>query len=126
MMEGGIDEGDILAQRLFDIAEDDTAFSLNSKCYAAAMDSFGEVLDQLSANALQRQPQDLSQRSYFAKDHRPAAGGILDFSKTSQNLTRLVRGLDYGPYWNPLGCAKIVLAEQVLRVGKAGPAEGSG
>ena len=75
---------------------------------------------------LQRQPQDLSLRSYFSKDHRPAAGGILDFSRTSQNLTRLVRGLDYGSYWNPLGCAKIVLAEQVLRVGKAGLAEGSG
>ena len=60
VMEGGIDEGDILAQRLFDIAEDETAFSLNSKCYAAAMDSFGEVLEQLSTDALHRQPQDLS------------------------------------------------------------------
>ncbi|OIQ45004.1 MAG: peptide synthetase [Roseobacter sp. MedPE-SW] len=126
MMEGGIDEGDILAQRLFDIAEDDTAFSLNSKCYAAAMDSFGEVLDQLSADDLQRQPQDLSLRSYFSKDHRPAAGAVLDFSQTSLSLSRLVRGLDYGSYWNPLSCAKIALEDRVLRVGKAGPAEGSG
>ncbi|WP_122072817.1 MupA/Atu3671 family FMN-dependent luciferase-like monooxygenase [Pseudophaeobacter sp. EL27] len=126
VMEGGIDEGDILAQRLFDIAEEETAFSLNSKCYAAAMDSFGEVLDQLSADDLHRQPQDLSQRSYFAKDHRPAAGAILDFSQTSQSLSRLVRGLDYGAYWNPLGCAKLLLSDQVLRVGKATPIEGRG
>lgn len=126
VMEGGIDEGDILAQRLFDIAEDETAFSLNSKCYAAAMDSFGEVLEQLSTDALHRQPQDLSQRSYFARDHRPAAGEILDFSQTSQDLSRLVRGLDYGAYWNPLGSAKLLLSDQVLRVGKASPTEGSG
>ncbi|MEP0154339.1 MupA/Atu3671 family FMN-dependent luciferase-like monooxygenase [Pseudophaeobacter sp.] len=126
VMEGGIDEGDILAQRLFDIAEDETAFSLNSKCYAAAMDSFGDVLDQLSTEDLKRQPQDLSQRSYFARDHRPAAGGILDFSQPSQDLSRLVRSLDYGAYWNPLGCAKLLLPDQVLRVGKATPTEGSG
>ena len=123
VMEGGIDEGDILAQRLIDIAEDETAFSLNSKCYAAAMDSFGEVLDQLSTDNLQRQPQDLSQRSYFAKDHRPAAGAILDFSRSAQELSRLVRGLDYGTYWNPLGSAKLLLSDQVLRVGQARPVE---
>ncbi|MEP2718651.1 MupA/Atu3671 family FMN-dependent luciferase-like monooxygenase [Pseudophaeobacter sp.] len=126
MMAGGIDEGDILAQRLFDIAEDETAFSLNSKCYAAAMDSFGEVLEQLSANDLQRQPQDLSARSYFAKDHRPAAGALLDFSASAQSLSRLVRGLDFGGYWNPLCCPKLRMADQILAVGKASPTEGSG
>ncbi|MGR3620893.1 MupA/Atu3671 family FMN-dependent luciferase-like monooxygenase [Pseudophaeobacter sp.] len=126
MMEGGIDEGDILAQRLFDIAEDETGFSLNSKCYAAAMDSFGEVLEQLSSGTLQRQPQDLSQRSYFGKEHRPEAGGILDFTQPTADLCRLVRALDFGPYWNPLGSAKLRLSNQVLRVGKASPATGTG
>ena len=47
MIEGGIDEGDILAQKHFAIAPDETAFSLNSKCYGAAMDSFPALLDQL-------------------------------------------------------------------------------
>ncbi|MCD9148349.1 MupA/Atu3671 family FMN-dependent luciferase-like monooxygenase [Pseudophaeobacter flagellatus] len=118
MMEGGIDEGDILAQRLFEIDADDTAFSLNSKCYAAAIDSFGEVLEQLAQNALKRQPQDLSQRRYFARDQRPAAGGLLAFSQPSTTLCHLVRGLDFGAYWNPLSCAKLRLDDQILRVGK--------
>lgn len=117
MMEDGIDEGDILAQRLFAIDADDTAFSLNSKCYAAAMDSFGEVLEQLAQNALQRQPQDLSQRRYFSRDHRPPTGGLLAFSQPSIALCRLVRGLDFGAYWNPLCCAKLRLDDQILRVG---------
>ena len=123
MIEGGVDEGDILAQRLFDIAEDETAFSLNSKCYAAAMDSFGEVLGQLSCDTLHRQPQDLSQRSYFSKAKRPAAGAILDFAQPVQALCQLVRALDFGPYWNPLGCAKLRLEDQILRIGKASPAD---
>lgn len=126
MMEGGIDEGDILAQRLFDISADETAFSLNSKCYAAAMDSFGEVLEQLSTGILARQPQDLSKRSYFGRDHRPEAGAILDFSQPTKTLGQMVRALDYGTYWNPLCCAKLLLSDQVLRVGKASPAEGNG
>ncbi len=32
VIDGGVDKGDILAQRHFDIAEDDTAYSLNAKC----------------------------------------------------------------------------------------------
>lgn len=126
VMEGGIDEGDILAQRLFDIAQDETAFSLNSKCYAAAMDSFGDVLEQLTLDDLQRQPQDLTQRSYFSKDQRPQSGAILDFTQSTQVLCQLVRSLDFGPYWNPLCSAKLRHKNQTIRVGKAQATDGSG
>ena len=37
------------------------------------MDSFGDVLDQLEQGTPRRSPQDLSARSYFARDDRPAA-----------------------------------------------------
>ena len=126
MIEGGIDEGDILAQRLFDVATDETAFSLNSKCYAAAMDSFGEVIDQLEAGRLNRQPQDLSQRSYFARADRPAAGAMLDFSRPAEELTRLVRALDFGGYWNPLCAPKIAIGDQVYLVSRAEAVQGEG
>ncbi|MCE8547324.1 LLM class flavin-dependent oxidoreductase [Ruegeria pomeroyi] len=118
LIEGGIDEGDILAQQMFDIAEDDTAFSLNSKCYGAALDSFARVADQLE-QGLERQAQDLSQRSYFGRDARPAAAGRLDFTKPATTLAALVRALDFGDYANPLTCAKIVAGGRVLAVGQA-------
>lgn len=126
MIEGGIDEGDILAQRLFDVAADDTAFSLNSKCYAAAMDSFGTVIDQLEAGTLNRQPQDLSQRSYYARSDRPAAGALIDFIAPAAAITRVVRALDFGGYWNPLCAAKCALGENILLVGSAEAVEGAG
>ncbi|MGB7240998.1 MAG: formyltransferase family protein, partial [Sulfitobacter sp.] len=66
MIQRGVDEGDLLAQRVVEIATDETAFSLNSKCYAAGMESFATVLTQLEAGELVRMPQDLSKRSYFA------------------------------------------------------------
>ncbi|TLP67332.1 LLM class flavin-dependent oxidoreductase [Parasedimentitalea maritima] len=126
MIEGGVDEGDIVAQRLFPLSEDETAFSLNSKCYAAAIDSFGEVMAQLESGAITRTPQDLSQRSYFSRADRPAAGGRLDFTRPANELSQLVRALDYGGYWNPLCAAKVDVNGRIVLVGSATVSEGSG
>mgnify|MGYP001627817984 CR=1 FL=1 len=125
LLEGGIDEGDILARRVFDVAADETAFSLNSKCYAAAMDSFGEVITQLESGTPDRTAQDLSQRSYFARAARPAAGGWLDFTRPAEELARLVRALDFGGYWNPLCAAKFEAGGQILLAGSAEAVAGS-
>ena len=126
VIEGGVDEGDLLAQKHVDIAGDETAFSLNAKCYEAGMESFGTVLAQLEAGALKRTPQDLSLRSYFARDDRPANGGALDFTQTAAQLSALVRGLDFGTYWNPLATPKVVLGDALIAVtglAKAGPSD---
>jgi len=117
VIEGGVDEGDILAQRMVQIAEDETAFSLNSKCYAAGMESFADVVAQLESGLLQRTAQDLTQRSYFARDDRPANMGVLDFTQDAMSLSRLMRGLDFGGYWNPLTTAKLMAGDQALVIG---------
>ncbi|QGX99508.1 LLM class flavin-dependent oxidoreductase [Roseovarius faecimaris] len=117
LIEGGVDEGDILDQRLIDIAEDETAYSLNSKCYAAAMESFPGVVEQLVSGPLNRTRQDLSQRSYFARDDRPAMGGLLDFAKPAVELARQARALDFGGYRNPLTTPKLLTGETWVAVG---------
>ena len=53
----------------------------------------GEVLAQLESGSLQGTAQDLSQRSYFAKDKRPENGGLIDFTTTAEEIGALVRGL---------------------------------
>lgn len=120
VIEGSVDEGDLLAQRAVDIAPDETAFSLNSKCYAAGMESFADVMAQLEASRLTRTPQDLSVRNYFAKDRRPKAMGVLDFEQSAEDVSALVRGLDFGGYANPLCTAKLALGNGAfLTVGQA-------
>ena len=47
LIEGGIDEGDIVEQRLFDLDDGETALTLNTKCYGAAIDSFGALVAAL-------------------------------------------------------------------------------
>ena len=64
-------------------------------------------------------PQDLSQRSYFAKNDRPEAAGRLDFTKPAHELVALVRALDHGDYWNPLCRPKIERDGQNWLVGAA-------
>ncbi|WP_108813437.1 MupA/Atu3671 family FMN-dependent luciferase-like monooxygenase [Loktanella sp. Alg231-35] len=119
MIAGGVDEGGLLAQSFFDVAPDETVLTLNTKCYAAAIDSFGTVIEKLASDAPVVTAQDLSQRSYFAKNDRPAGAARLDFAQTARKITTLVRALDHGDYWNPLTCPKIASASGVYLVSKA-------
>ncbi|WP_374423959.1 MupA/Atu3671 family FMN-dependent luciferase-like monooxygenase [Paracoccus sp. (in: a-proteobacteria)] len=116
MIEGGVDEGDILTQRLFDLRPDDTALTLNARCFARGAESFADVVAQLEAGGPQRVKQDLSQRSYVGKDKRPEAASVLDFTEPKVRIGALVRGLDHGGYWNPLAAPKVVLGDRVLIV----------
>ena len=125
MIEGGVDEGRIVAQKLFDIAPHDTALTLNTKCYAAAIESFDDVIATAAAAELSAAPQDLSARSYFAKDQRPTAAGRLDFNADAETLAAQVRALDHGDYWNPLLCPKIEAKDQVWLVRSAKIGEGN-
>ncbi|WP_300532946.1 formyltransferase family protein, partial [uncultured Mameliella sp.] len=71
LIEGGVDQGDVLVQAEFDVTAQDTALTLNTKAYEAAMGSFPLLLDQLESGALARVAQDLTQRSYHALADRP-------------------------------------------------------
>ncbi len=125
MIAGGIDEGDILVTREIALAADETALSLNLKCYAAGVESFPALLDQL-AGTPQRQPQDLSQRSYHGRTARPEAMGLLQFDRPADRVARMVRALDHGDYPNPLCIAKVRIAGEAFAVGRAQPVAGQG
>jgi len=125
MIDGGVDEGDVLAQVRFPIASDDTALTLNTRCFEAAIDSFPALMRQL-AHGVSRQPQDLTLRNLHLRDDRPAAFGRLDFTRTAAEALRLIRALDHGQYWNPLTTAKIATPLGVLNLGTATLADGQG
>ncbi|MCL4674758.1 MAG: peptide synthetase, partial [Pararhodobacter sp.] len=126
MIEGGIDEGDILEQVSFDITDEDTAFSLNARCYGAAIDSFPALVAALENGAPNRRKQDLSLRTLYRRNDRPDAAARLDFSCPVADLVRLVRALDHGGYWNPIALPKVESAAGVFAVGQAEAAVGSG
>src|SRR5207247_9590691 len=82
-----------------------------AKCFEAAMQSFGDLVRESETGRCQPRNQDLSQRTYFGMYERPPAAGALLWSKPAAELVALVRGLEFGPYPNPMGRAKIALQD---------------
>jgi natural product biosynthesis luciferase-like monooxygenase protein len=121
----GIDEGDILKQRFFPIGADETALSINTQCFAAALESFPELLHELKSNNVCGQSQNLDERSYFAKFKRPQNATIIDWEQSSRELEALVRALNFGDYANPIGSPKIFYQGHAFLVTKAKAGEAS-
>lgn len=108
-MTRDVDRGDILHQNHFEIAADETSLSLNTRCFQVGIESFAELIDDLSSDAVVPKKQDPTNGSYFARHARPEAACVLDWRKPARELEALVRALDFGPYNNPLGCAKLAI-----------------
>lgn len=114
LVEGGVDEGDIVEQRLFELGERETALTLNTRCYELGIESFTTLLEDLERGELNRRAQDLSQRTYFGRFDRPEAASSIDWGQPAHRIVALVRALDYGPYPNPIGVPKVVLDRDAL------------
>jgi len=115
MIEAGIDTGAVLVSREFEITGTETAHSLNTRNYAAGMESFEEVMAALAEGRAPRPQGDGARTCYGAAD-RPRAAGLLDLSQPGEALERNVRALDFSGYWNPLCAAKLDLGGTISLV----------
>lgn len=119
------DAGRIVRQASFEVSPQETALSLNAKCYEAGLASF-TVLAQDLAHGEPALAEQHGERQYFGRHRRPPALGTLDFSRPAAELAALVRALDFGQYPNPLGRAKVLAGDRLLVVRAAEPAETAG
>jgi natural product biosynthesis luciferase-like monooxygenase protein len=111
------DAGRILAERRFAIAPDETAFLLNAKCYAAGLESFGELLDNFDNGALAGREQELGRRQYYGRSARPAGMAVIDpRGSTAEEICATVRALDFGTHANPLCLPKLFLGTRFVAV----------
>jgi len=72
VMTSDVDAGDIVRQVTFPISDGETLERLNQKCYLAAMRAFRAMLPDLKAETFACTPQDLSQRTFYARAQYPA------------------------------------------------------
>ncbi|HZP39602.1 MAG TPA: MupA/Atu3671 family FMN-dependent luciferase-like monooxygenase [Methylomirabilota bacterium] len=107
-MRETVDAGDILQQRLFQLDPDETAVSLNRRCFEAGIESFDALLRGLRDGTLERRAQDPAARTYFGRHARPAAQACIDWTWPAERIDALVRALDFGPYPNPLDVPKVL------------------
>lgn len=108
----------ILLSRSFDLSSDETALSLNTRCHAAAVESFGEVVEAIERGSRDGTPVEGERREY-ERTRRPWALGHLDFRRSARELAALVRGLDFGAYRNPLCVPKLIHEGRAIRVASA-------
>ena len=118
-ISGGVDEGDVMAQRRFEIQDGETSFTLNAKNFEAGIGAFAELVEQLESGQPQRLPQDLTKREYFGRYDRPPSFCAIDLEGPGEQAARLVRALDFGPYANPVGSAKLMHQGRAIVLGGA-------
>ena len=71
LIEPTVDAGAIVKQCTFPIEKQDTALTLNLKCYEAAIDSFTILIDELASGTERLTPQNLEHRSYYGLKNKP-------------------------------------------------------
>jgi methionyl-tRNA formyltransferase len=95
-----IDAGDILAQRIFPLAHDETPLTLSRRGFAVGVELLAEMATPLIRGQIDPVPQDHAQASSYSRKDTPN-GGRTDFGWPFDRLERFVRGLNYYPIRNP-------------------------
>ncbi|CDG19562.1 formyltransferase family protein [Xenorhabdus doucetiae] len=109
-----VDAGNIVIQKNVEINQSDTALSLNMKCYHTAFEGFKNLIVLLDSDNIEYIKQDLSERSFFSNRKRPYSLACLQWNKSAEELSALVRGLYFGErYRNPLCMPKVYLMNTV-------------
>jgi methionyl-tRNA formyltransferase len=81
LMGDQVDAGDILLQRAFPVAADETSLTINTKCYEAASDSFGELVDLLASGRETRTQHVLDRSTFHGRGDRPAAASVVRWNR---------------------------------------------
>ena len=110
------DAGGIIAERRFPISDTDTALTLNTRCFELGIETFAEVIEALDQGQTPASRPGTPPRKMVKKSERPPAAGSLEWRVPAVELSALVRGLDFGPYANPLGLAKAYINGSALHV----------
>jgi Methionyl-tRNA formyltransferase len=85
------DAGDIVAQQVVAISNEDTALTLHGKLKAAAEQLLATTLPQMKAGNITLTPQDEAKASYFGR--RTPADGEIHWHKPAQEIYNLVRAV---------------------------------
>ena len=114
VMTSRVDGGDLLKERTVEVAGNDTALTLNARCYEAGIDSFRELLGELESDGVVRRKQDVTGRRFYSRRKRPPGACVVCWDQDAETVVAFVNALDFGSYANPLGLPKVLLGRETL------------
>ncbi|HJV66037.1 MAG TPA: formyltransferase family protein [Geomonas sp.] len=116
-MEKGVDCGDIVAQKFFEVSETETAFSLIVKCIREGVALFEEFFPAFCQGRIARTSQNHAVASRYTRKDLPN-GGFVDYGWHFQTFDRFVRGLNHSPLPNRFAHPKSLVDSKVFFVHK--------
>lgn len=121
-VDEGIDTGDILAQKIFDIPEGTTARQLVMMSIDHGISLFVDLLAALEARSLRPEPQDLANRTFYSSSEIPG-GARIDLKSSFAQVDRIVRALNFTPLESPFPYPALSFGGRVFFVDAVSPAE---
>ena len=97
----GIDTGDIIAQKSYNIEIDDTAYSIYLKNLDYGFALFKEVIESVLCGEIYAIPQNPIGASYYSKKSIDFTNIVIDFNKTSFEIYNQIRAFIFPPYQLP-------------------------
>jgi methionyl-tRNA formyltransferase len=125
-MDAGIDTGEIAYEARFEIAPEETAFTLSAKGVRAAIPLLRRLLEAAAAEppAIPREKQRDVPGRYFGRE--APSGGRIDWSARAEEVERFVRAADYGMFASPWGAPRATLPGvgelEIVKVARIGEA----
>lgn len=111
-IDGGIDSGDILHQRIVKVEPDDDATTLYEKLIRTALEQIDEFTPRLITHTAVRIPQNETMASYWRK--REKKDGQIDWRMSAQTIHNLVRALA-----KPYGGASCFFGGREIKIWKS-------
>ena len=99
-MERGIDTGDIIAQKKFELGVDDSSLELYHKYLKNAFQLFVENIDTLIENdeITWARQQDATESTYYSKSQLDFKNIVIDLKQTAMNIHNQIRAFNFRPY----------------------------
>ena len=105
-----IDKGDIVYQSDFPLSTDETALTLNLRCFEEAVLGFREIISKIESSNLTTKQQALENRSYYGINQLLPNLGFINWDVADANsILTINRALNFGNYSNNIGLLKIYL-----------------
>ena len=92
----GVDEGDIIIQRICKIDEDMKAYELAEKLMNLAYEAFTESFDAVMEERVNAKSQGFAANRKMYRSHEVPSDGFFEMERAPEEIYRLLRSVDYG------------------------------
>ncbi len=102
----------------FPCEPEETAQTLNLKCYELGLATFEALLTDLPGLLQRAAKQDLARRTFYAATRKPPNAGIISWRSSAEEIDRLVRALTISPHVNSLASPLVALGDAYFVVSR--------